>query len=706
MHETLENVNDTLKYPSDLEDKLPSILSAYEKHVNEQEEYLKTKIRNSRDRINNSINLQQKIKSDIEIYKSNFKKLDQIYQSFPKVVNNYENIKIIAIAHQNFHKSYEMHKKLVNISNATENILKMIKNEENIENIHEEVFELEKFKYEIHFFSKNITRDEFLKLNEIINEIDRVLLEFENMFLLKTNNLINQLEINKEYLNQISKIVKKEEERDEITIKVQKGKHSHDAILHEIYLLNKIYFDREIKDIKNKTIKAIKYSINDKFPKLQNKDFNIQELNFIIEDMKFISETVNDKDLFIDLRFIYEEYHLQLKNFLDLNKNNLDASQILFLLEFINNYNENIEKNLNMQPETLGESLLGDSESELINKYLQIASEKLVSWISNITVIEVEKFNLRTSQPTVDENDKYISTGFINLLQIIKQQMEPITFNKHIFLQITSIVVENCHYFKNEIIKAMKKDFKPSVTLKSVPGYEEYVIMIGNSGLKLTQYINSLPLCQKPEVRELGNIFLEILKSSNTLLSEFIITTCGPILDKVFTDSWYEQDITKKLIITLEDFLGDYKITMADYSFITFVFEICNSLVFCYVKQITRKRAKILEDCSDKLKSDEKRLIQTFCKFADPQEVKNSFMPFDKIIPLLTTKNDDLFVVELKSLILVYPDIKKEFIKSIIKKRTDLNDSDKKNLIERLKESFGEEPKHNKKTLFSRLTGF
>ncbi|TBT98516.1 subunit Sec6 of exocyst complex, partial [Hamiltosporidium tvaerminnensis] len=112
------------------------------------------------------------------------------------------------------------------------------------------------------------------------------------------------------------------------------------------------------------------------------------------------------------------------------------------------------------------------------------------------------------------------------------------------------------------------------------------------------------------------------------------------------------------------------------------------------------------EDCSDKLKSDEKRLIQTFCKFADPQEVKNSFMPFDKIIPLLTTKNDDLFVVELKSLILVYPDIKKEFIKSIIKKRTDLNDSDKKNLIERLKECFGEEPKHNKKTLFSRLTGF
>ena len=196
-------------------------------------------------------------------------------------------------------------------------------------------------------------------------------------------------------------------------------------------------------------------------------------------------------------------------------------------------------------------------------------------------------------------------------------QLEPISFNKQIFAHITKTIIKYCNIFKDELINVMEKDFLPSVQMKSKAGYEDFCIMFGNSGLKLTQYITSLPQCQSPEVRELGTTFINILRASNKYLSQFVIETCYPVTKDLFTEKWYKDDIVKVLIITVKDFLMDYKITMSDYTFMTFIHELANSLSLTYLKQLGSKKSKILDQCASRLKNNYLKIKSILDEFGE-----------------------------------------------------------------------------------------
>ncbi|KAM0677536.1 SNARE-binding exocyst subunit S6 [Binucleata daphniae] len=378
------------------------------------------------------------------------------------------------------------------------------------------------------------------------------------------------------------------------------------------------------------------------------------------------------------------------------------SNDILYILDFTKKYYEFLEAVMKVPKESLGDEILGDKENELIQEYTKCATSSLSAWVDNLKNNEIESFFAREASPTLDEEDKYTSLNFINLLQLIKQQLEPIAYNHKIFKVIINEITVCVRQFSKEIVKAMDKDFIPACKQKCNPGYEEYVIMFGNSGLKVTQYVSSLPLAQTSEVKELGNIFINITKKSNYYLSSFVINTCKPVIDKIFTNEWYTDDITKVLVVTVDDFLIDYQTNMSDFSFITFVYELCSELTKAYLKQLVRKRAKIYEDCGYKLNKDLGKFIDLFNKYGEKDEVESNLEAFKRIIPLLGRCNEEMFVVEFKAFLTVYPDIKKEYIKNIVYKKEEMDEESKKRLWVKVKECF-KEIANIRTTMFSKL---
>ncbi|EQB61717.1 exocyst complex subunit sec6 [Vairimorpha apis BRL 01] len=465
--------------------------------------------------------------------------------------------------------------------------------------------------FDLEFYNHDLNREDSIEVSKSINHIKKEILNFNCILLTITEDFME----NFDQFPKITKIIEKEEKRDELTELAKEGETSTKLIPNEIYILYKKYIKRINKILKK-----------------------------------------NEKS------------------------SSLDAGEILAVIEFVGEYYENVEGIFKKISDSLGSRLL-ENEDQLLDKYTITAENKLKEWISNITKIEISKFFLRNEEISKDEEDKLISPGFVSLLQIIKMQLEPISFNKKIFAHITSTIIKFCNIFKDELVNAMEKDFKPSVQMKSKPGYEDFCIMFGNSGLKLTKYITSLPQCQSPEVRELGNTFISILRSSNFYLSNFILETCKPVLKDLFTNKWYDEDICKTLVITLKDFLQDYKATMSDYSFITFIHELSTSLACKYLIQLGNKDAKILDFCTVKLKQDFLKIKKALELFGEKEDILNSLQPILKIIPLIDCKSSDLFVEEVKSLKYVYPDIKRKFIKNIINKRRDLSEDEKNNLF-------------------------
>ncbi|KAM0688175.1 SNARE-binding exocyst subunit S6 [Conglomerata obtusa] len=441
---------------------------------------------------------------------------------------------------------------------------------------------------------------------------------------------------------------------------------------------------------------------NDKYQKNNStNNFNDNEEANVSQDES--SEKFNLRSfevLIIDWKNLIITFHAEIKKFLD--EKLFNSGDILYVLDFIERFYSYLSSNFKLQKENLGDDLLGEKEDIYISDYIKSATSSLGAWIQTLTNNELELFYERDVSPVLDEEDKYISNNFINFLQLIKQQLEPISFNKKIFKMIAKEINKFAKIFSKEMIKAMEKDFLPCCKQKGNPGYEEYVIMMGNSGLKVTQYISSLPQSQSEEVKELGNTFISITKKSNFFLASFVLYTCKPITDKIFTDEWYNEELIRTITVTIDDFLVDYRLTMSDFSFITFIYELTSELTKVYLKQLIRKRAKIYEDCGYKLEKDYDKIYETFCKYGEQEEVKSNLEAFKKLIPLLERCSMDIFIIELKSLLVVYPDIKREYIKSIIYKKNELSESEKRKYLNRIKECFND-IKNVRKTLFSTL---
>lgn len=611
----------------------------------------------------------------------------RVLKDFFSLVKDYRSVKMICLAHSNLCKVIEFSDRLKGIEDpvVTEDIIAY----------HTKVYDAEDFGCQLDMYNSDISHDDYIEVSKALNTIEKNSLDFTAKILEICEEFIE----NHEVMNKVVQIVEKEESRDDLTRKVQEGENSEDPVLRELHKMYRMYTSRKPKMLKDKVIKSIEVSVKSKFDKLRDEEIFVNKMDFVLNDLSFIKENIRLS--FYPFDDILILYHNNLKLFLDENTERLDAGEILAIIEYVGNYYNTIESRFNKIADALGRGLLSN-ETELLEKYTRTAQDKLKEWIMNINRIEIEKFYARNEDLSRDEEDKLISPGFVSLLQIIRMQLEPIAFNKRIFAHITRTITKYCEVFRENLVEAIEKDFKPSCEMSSKAGYEDFCIMFGNSGLKITQYITSLPSYHNDEVKELGDIFIDILKASNTFLSEFIIYACQPAIDKIFTDEWCDGSVTKVVLLTLQDFLSDYQNTMSEYSFITFIHELSTSIVLAYMKQLGRKRAIIASECSKILKSDHTKLYELLSNYGDKEDVGTCLSPILKIIPLMETRNDDLFIVEVKSLKLIYPDIKKSFIKTVIKKRQDLYEDQKKALTDRLKECFADEAS-KEKTIFSRL---
>ncbi|KAG5858657.1 exocyst complex subunit SEC6 [Encephalitozoon hellem] len=687
MDKALGQLSETLRHPSDLQTKLESVerstREAYENHDQNLTEMISkcySSILNISKRI---YGLEEHLKDFVESKDRNVR----VLKDFFSLVKDYRSVKMVCLAHSNLCKVIEFSDRLKGIEDSVVS--------EDIVAYHTKVYDAEDFGCQLDMYNSDISHDDYIEINKALNTIEKNSLDFTARLLEICEEFIE----NHEAMSKVVQIVEKEESRDDLTRKVQEGEKSDDPVLKELHRMYRMYASRKPKMLKDKVIKSIEVSVKNKFDKLRDEEIFVNKMDFVLNDLAFIKENIGFS--FYSFDNILMLYHDNLRLFLDENTERLDAGEILAIVEYVGNYYDTIESKFNKIADALGKRLLSN-ETELLEKYTKTAQDKLKEWIMNINRIEVEKFYARNEELSRDEEDKLISPGFVSLLQIIRMQLEPIAFNKRIFAHITRTITKYCEVFKENLVEAMSKDFKPSCEMNSKAGYEDFCIMFGNSGLKIAQYITSLPSYHNDEVKELGDIFIDILKASNTFLSEFIIYACQPAIDKIFTEEWCGGNVTKVVILTLQDFLSDYQNTMSEYSFITFIHELSTSIVLAYMKQLGRKRATVASECSKILKSDHTKLCELLSSYGDKEDVKTCLSPILKIIPLMETRNDDLFIVEVKSLKLIYPDMRKSFIKTIIKKRQDLTEDQKKAFTDRLKECFADEASREK-TIFSRL---
>ena len=678
MDKAIFELSEKLRHPSDIRIKLPAIEEAAKGEYEERTTQFKTRLAGGYSHIKDLEHEISAIGKELDDFGDEKSREMLLLKDFLNFINDYKEIRVICNAHQNFARVREFMESMKSVNDDCK--------DEDLEVYHDNIYKKEEFVCELEQFNYQLNTEDFARIEKMIVEIKEQGREFVTILLEITSDYIENVQM----FPKLEAIVLREERRDDLTRKAQEGEKGADPVMQQIARIYPRYLLHKPKDLARKVTRCLKSAVSSKFTCINTEEAFISRLGFIFDDLAVLYDSPSLS--FFSFDDFLAEYHKNLKEIIDKTLGRLEAAEILALIEMKTRYYNEIEAKYNKVGEMVGSPLV-QNESALLEKYTAAASNKLKTWIENTAALEIDKFNSRDTNFGKDEDGKLVSTGFINLLQIIKGQLDPIAFNKRVLLHIAETVRVYSGTFRDSILAAVKKDFELACQNKAKGGFEDYCIIFGNSGLKLTQYISTLPQCQNPEIKELGSIFISILRGCNQFLAEFVISTCAPVLSKVYTAEWESEDTVDVLEITIEDFLSDYQQVMTTFSFRTFILEICKSFANAYIRRCGKKNIVIDGKTTALLQRDCDRIKRLLSQYVEEENVAEGLSLLTRFIPMVKSHNDELMKLELKALKKAGADLDFRLIKNLINHRSDLTEENKLRILNSVKKVFSEKEK-------------
>jgi len=423
---------------------------------------------------------------------------------------------------------------------------------------------------------------------------------------------------------------------------------------------------------KEKTLETFLDSIERKFREtVEEKEGapGAEKLQFVIEDVKALKTT---EELALPERhrifsFGAIHYHRALYEYLEKHCDNFDPSESIGILMWTRHYYSEMKK-LGKAPGALGPPLFAGKEKHLVERYIAAAKEKLTAWISNIAQKEAARFRERKKAPDLDKDNKFISVGFMDLLHIIKQQVTPIYEHDQIFREITKHVLWCVGEFKNTLAAAMESELELVHKDKAQSGFEEYLIAMGNSGLKFMECLKDLPFYANTSLQAIGGVFYECFLFANSVLIKNIFFVIKKALKKVFTKDWAVEPVADTIISTFKDYIADYKEIMIDHFFYVFVAGLFQQLGTSYVDRVCKKNSVFLKEHIELLNTEKKKYSYFFWKYLPKDVLSTNMRYFDLFIAVASTENLSLCVSETKTFASLFPKEGAQRIRCILKK--------------------------------------
>lgn len=407
----------------------------------------------------------------------------------------------------------------------------------------------------------------------------------------------------------------------------------------------------------------------------------------------------------------------------------LTAGQILSVLGWVKTYNEALENQFGIASDELEPNLLDDREPKLISDYVRLSRKKITEWIGNLLISESKYFTERKSLPDADGNDRYFTPATVDLFQIVKQHIDMASSvsSGRLLSDIVVESVKNISSFQKGLVKLLENESvkffeKPETT---VPYFEDYLIMMGNSSLRWIENMQNLSGLMddllKPEflgpaqkqLKTASDGFLTIAKSATKILVDIIMSAIKVCLGQLFGLEWYNDTVIETVVATFEDFFTDYQSHAEEFLMVKLFADVLERTVIVYIEAMRGRNSRLKmtqqtdsnkPTASDLLIRDIQCLQKFFSRFRDPKKVEKALDPFVKLRTLLIASEKMIFL-EFFALVKVYPDVPLPLIDELLNKRDDLDKQTLKELIGSIKSKLKEE-KHIESTntsIFSKL---
>lgn len=732
--EASKKLSGILSQPDDLYVRLPTLKKRFFSDKMATESQLKAGINDNLDNINVIIEMTDAIETLAIEIKDNLTELEKLCIQAGSIIENYDYVKQISIAHQHANAIRQTYERFFELNNELDRISELLKEDVAVETnqgnnillIHFYLFNVEKFQFQTLSQVKQSSSEISLMVEKYFQRLQQLDKSFQEYFWNLINNILNFiLERKKKIIVKILKIIEVEEAADAAVLKLQESISlpKQDQALDTI---------RPIKSFKMSFLNILRESITSRFK------FKLEQVKTLSiesdadspktslqqgESLTPISEILSGMDFYLkDLLLIQTEikscfplrYHIvdffvinYHKNIYDimhqkvLSRKNLKSMDILSFIGWIKEYQTTMTDRLGFDPELLDPDLLDEKVMDYSRQYVEMSKIKFKEWLHNLLQQEQKRFISRGHKPERDQDGKFISIGAADLFQIVRQVIEPTMDASYDRLMADTIrelaraISDFIRKYSKCIESETRRVMDKSDTIRAE--VEEYTIMVGNSALKWIEYMSDL--IQKLEgitepaykrevmdsLRSCNDAFVGFSKLANSILEEFIMNTLKDCMQKLFTESWYKERLIKTIIATLDDYFRDFQGTLFEFSYECLTRQICEKILLQYLTMMKGRYARFKQTDSAKLSyllNEDKECIREFLRIYQKEEVAQSTINIlERMIGLVSGPKKNI-INEWLSLFKEFPDVPMDYIEDIISKRDDMDKQFLKSILE------------------------
>ncbi|EPQ29853.1 uncharacterized protein PFL1_02526 [Pseudozyma flocculosa PF-1] len=541
--------------------------------------------------------------------------------------------------------------------------------------LHFHLSELERFRNETFQIARSCSADVRSTVAEFFAPLDGLVSSFERYLLdLGERTLDLVREGRGGVVVKLIKIVEKESREDEkaAAIRLAKKANLEGAARFRSVVANA----RVIKLYRPKVMDAMDRATGELFAECWSRfgadggglEF-LQHLDWMYDDLRMVKDEVvplfpPDYNVF---RAFVKSYHKHLGALLreKILATDPEASALLELYQFTQDYIKTLTKELGADKAWLEPTLLAGKEQGIIDDYLGLITKKIDEWTSNLMSDEVREFVSRQNPPDEDNEGLYGLQGAAILFQMVNQQIDLAAESGQasVLAKVVDHAAKAMHSTQSTWLRVLEAEFRKQREAKHpddvTGGLVEYVIALANDELKSADYAEALIARLEPMVstkykagmREAVdnalNGFLDVSKRCTQVLVDLVFSDLKPALKDLFAfPAWYSEGTTTTVVETIRDYTSDYHDRLNPNLFDVLCDDLIDRFLISYIGALRRVGSGKLKmpAAAERIKADYDDAIAMFASFKKEDEVREKFEVLQMITSLVTSSSTMVFL--------------------------------------------------------------
>jgi exocyst complex component 3 len=393
----------------------------------------------------------------------------------------------------------------------------------------------------------------------------------------------------------------------------------------------------------------------------------LDRLDWVYEDLVFVKQEMTKlfpSDYNIH-RFFVKSYHKHLGNILREKVLDTDpeASILLTLYQFSQEYKKTMTKEMEIPAEWLEPSLLGGKEQSIIDDYLSLITKKIDEWTANLMSDEIGEFVSRQKAPDESAEGLYGLQYASILFQMVNQQIEVAADSgqANILVRATTHACQAMRGSQSTWLRVLEQEFRKHREAKSpddvTQGLVEYVIALANDQLKSADYAEAfqgkvegmVSSKYKGQVKESVdnaiNGYLDVSKRCTQVLVDLVFLDLRPALKDLFAfPAWYSEGIMTTVVETIRDYTADYSDRLNPNLFDVLCDDLIDRFLTVYLGGLRRATKLRMPAAGEKVRADVEECKGMFSAYKNAEELEEKFHVMEMMY-VLRLAEDEMFLL-------------------------------------------------------------